>query len=265
MPLRSETKMPVVIPFYRHKEKLDRCLAHLAAQTRDVEPVVIDNNVENRYFTGAVNLGLKTCLRSSSPYYVILNQDMYLAPDAIERLADFLDASPGCGIASPLQLAVETAGHVDFAGGLEAFPVGSYISGPRAAFTEDREVYWAGGACMMLRAEMVREIGLLDPNLRFLGSDSDYCFTARVRGWATWVVARATGQREAGASTANQPDPVLERVKTDDILYFAGKWLTGDLYRRLAYEGSKLDPSHVASLVEHFQVVRKLLTDRMPG
>lgn len=261
----SEDKIPVVVPFYRHRDKLDRCLAHLAAQSRAVEPVVIDNNVENRYFTGAVNLGLKTCLRSESRYYVILNQDMYLAPDAIERLAAFLDANPGCGIASPLQLSAGQRGNVDFAGGTEAFPVGVYVAGPRHAFAEDREVYWAGGACLMLRAEMVREIGLLDPNLRFLGSDSDYCFTARVRGWTVWVVAGATGEHEAGASRESQPDPVLELIKTDDILYFAAKWLTGDLYRRLSAEGSKLDPSKVGAIVEHFQGVRKQIAGRVSG
>lgn len=262
--MRSETKIPVVIPFYRHKDKLDRCLAHLTAQTRSVDPIVIDNNVDNRYFTGAVNLGLKTCLRSASPYYVILNQDMYLAPDAIERLAAFLDANPECGIASPLQLSTEDAGQVDCAGGTEAFPVGFYVAGRREAFTRDNEVYWTGGACLMLRAEMVREIGLLDPNLRFLGSDSDYCFTARVRGWTVWVVVGATGLHEAGASRASQPDPVLERIKTEDILYFAAKWLTGDLYRRLSYEGSKLNPAQVNATVEHFQSVRKSLVDRAP-
>lgn len=47
--------IPVVIPFFRHRDKLDRCLAHLARQTRPVEPVVIDNNETNRYFTVAVN------------------------------------------------------------------------------------------------------------------------------------------------------------------------------------------------------------------
>jgi GT2 family glycosyltransferase len=255
---------PVVIPFYRHRDKLDRCLAHLARQSVPAEPVVIDNNTTNRYFTAAVNDGLKRCLASSSPYYMILNQDMYLAEDAIERLVAFLDSNPGCGIASPLQLSTETPGHVDFAGGTEAFPLGFYLNGPRDDWTEDREVYWAGGGCLILRAEMVREIGLLDPNLRFFGSDSDYCFTARTRGWSTWVVAGATGEHDAGTSKSVQSDSVLERIKLDDILYFAAKWLTGELYRRLALEGPKLDAARVQTIVAHFRRVRDELDHGSP-
>ena len=45
------------------------------------------------------------------------------------------------------------------------------------------ETYWANGACMMIRASLIREIGLLDRNLRFVCSDADYSFTARARGW----------------------------------------------------------------------------------
>ena len=248
---------PVVIPFFRHRDKLDRCLAHLARQTVPAEPVVIDNNTTNRYFTVAVNEGLKRCLASPSPYYVILNQDMYLAEDAIERLIAFLDSHPRCGIASPLQLSTQTPGHVDFAGATEAFPLGFYLNGPRESFREDREVHWAGGGCLMVRAEMVREIGLLDPNLRFLGSDADYCFTARSRGWSIWVAVEAAGLHDAGASKSVQPDPVLERIKLDDILYFASKWLTGELYRHLAFEGPTLDPERVQTIVRHFRGVRE--------
>lgn len=251
--------IPVVIPFFRHRDKLDRCLAHLARQTRPVEPVVIDNNETNRYFTVAVNEGLKRGLASPSPYYLIMNQDMYLAEDAVERLVSFMDAHPRCGIASPLQLSTTSPGHVDFAGATEAFPLGFYLNGPRESFREDREVHWAGGGCLMLRAEMVREIGLLDPNMRFLGSDADYCFTARARGWSVWVVAAAAGHHDAGSSKSVQPDLALERIKVDDILYFASKWLTGELYRHLAHEGPKLDAARVQAIVTHFRGVYEAL------
>ncbi len=251
--------IPVVIPFFRHRDKLDRCLAHLARQSRPVEPVVVDNNETNRYFTVAVNEGLKRSLASPSPYYMFMNQDMYLAPDAVERLAQFMEATPRCGIASPLQLSTSQPGHVDFAGATEAFPLGFYLNGPRESFREDREVHWAGGGCLMLRAEMVREIGLLDPNMRFFASDADYCFTARARGWSVWVVASAVGHHDEGSSKAVQPDLALERVKVDDILHFASKWLTGGLYRHLAFEGPKLDASRVQTIVAHFESVREQL------
>jgi GT2 family glycosyltransferase len=251
--------IPAIIPFYRARQKLERCLTHLRAQTRTVEPIVIDNSETNRYFTRAVNEGLRTALASAAPYALVLNQDMYLAPEAVERLALYLDRNPTTGIAAPLHLSETHPGHVDFGGGEDAYPLGHYLSGPVSAFTADREVYWVSGACMLIRLAMVLEIGLFDANLRFLASDSDYCFTARARGWRVAVVHEARGTHDAGASQSPQNDAALERIKAEDLIYFAEKWLTGALYRRLAAEGTRLQRDQVDDAVRQFEGVRAQL------
>jgi GT2 family glycosyltransferase len=251
--------IPAIIPFYRERQKLERCLRQLAAQTRAVEPIVVDNNETNRYFTGAVNAGLRQALGSPSAYALILNQDMYLEPDAVARLALYLDRTAKAGIAAPLHVSESRPGHVDFGGGQDAFPLGHYLMGPVGAFTADRESHWVSGACMLVRLDMVREIGLLDANLRFLCSDSDYCFTARARGWTVAVVAGARGAHDSGASQSPQADPALERIKAEDLIYFAEKWLTGGLYRRLAAEGAKLTPDKVAEALRQFEAARASL------
>ncbi|MBI1778858.1 MAG: glycosyltransferase family 2 protein [Proteobacteria bacterium] len=246
---------PAIIPFYRERQKLERCLSHLQRQTRPVRPVVIDNNVVNRYFTEAVNSGLRTVLASEATYALVLNQDMYLEPDAVERLTDFLDSTPRAGIAAPLHLSTAQPNHVDFAAGQDAFPLGFYLNGPPEAFTGDREVHWVSGACMLLRVDAIRDIGLFDSNMRFLGSDSDYCFTARARGWSVHVVGAARGAHDTGASNV-EADQALELVKVQDILYFASKWLTGALYRHLAFEGERLTEARVREVVSHFERMR---------
>ncbi len=251
--------IPAIIPFYRERSKLERCLRHLERQSKPVTPIVVDNNTENRYFTEAVNSGLRSALASDATYALVLNQDMYLEPEAVERLAGFLDATAKAGIAAPLHLSATKPGHVDFAGGEDAFPLGHYRNGPLAAFNENQEAYWVSGACMLLRVETVREIGLLDANLRFLCSDSDYCFTARARGWSVSVVAGARGVHDSGASQMPQADRALERIKAEDLLYFADKWLTGGLYRRLAVEGPGLTQAKVSEVLRQYEAARTAL------
>jgi GT2 family glycosyltransferase len=231
--------IPVIIPYYRYKDQLDRCIAHLKSQTIELEIIIQGNNNINICFTAAVNEGLRKCLVRPCGYIVILNQNMYLEPTAVETMVTFMDRHPNCGIGAPLQIEGENPEYVISAGGQEAFPYGKNLHGRLSDFTEDEQIHWANGACMILRKDMIQEIGLLDENYAFIGSDSDYCFTARSRGWQIWRIAGAKGIHERGSS-AKISEMRIEFLKIKDMLYFSNKWLTGGLYKELAYEGKNL-------------------------
>jgi tetratricopeptide (TPR) repeat protein/GT2 family glycosyltransferase len=247
--------IPVIIPGYRNKNKLAKCMAHLKNQTVRPEIFVRDNDNDNIYFTAAVNEGIKKYLDQPCKYILVLNQDMYLEPSAVEKMEAFMDSHPECGICAPLQLYDKNPDYVIFAGGNEAFPAGKHQHGQLSEFTEDEQIFWCNGACMMLRKTLIQEIGLLDENFTFIGSDSDYCFTARARGWQIWRIAGARGIHDCGASGSSD-DVNTEILKINDMLYFAKKWLTGRLYEEVAYEGNNLPPETVKNIVtdlEHTQ------------
>lgn len=237
--------VPVIIPFYREHEKLKKCLAAIAAQSHPgCEPFVRDNTHDNILYTAAVNEGLaRYGWRQDVKYLVVLNQDAYMQPDCVRQLVDFMEAQPECGIACPLQFA-EASGQlprrVSWGGSLDAFPAGRHRHDDFASYREPFETFWANGACMMIRAEVLREIGVFDRNLRFICSDADYSFTARSRGWKVFVVPRALAEHTLAASARTVRNPHIEMVKSRDVVYFTEKWLTGDLYRRLASEGASL-------------------------
>jgi GT2 family glycosyltransferase len=100
MPLPT---IPVIIPAYRQPRQLQQCLTHLRRQTQPVDIFVRDNNEDNVYFTAAINDGIRRFLATNCPAMLLLNQDMYLAADAVEQLWRFLQAHPRCGVASPIE------------------------------------------------------------------------------------------------------------------------------------------------------------------
>ena len=234
-PRETGRTMPVIIPAFKNKAQLDTCIEHLDQQTSSCEIFVRDNSEDNIFFTAAVNEGIRHFLNTDCTYMLVLNQDMYLEPDAVEAMVTFMDAHPRCGIGAPLQLSPEEPDRVIWGGSLDAFPNGKHSVGPVCHFAEPRQVLWVNGACMMLRKDMIQDIGLLDKNFVFIGSDSDYSFTARARGWELWCITTARGRHEHGAS-GSASDPVLQNLKTKDMIYFGKKWLTGDLYRDMAFE-----------------------------
>ena len=240
--------IPVIIPAYRKPEQLRQCLACLARQTQPVETFVRDNSEDNIYYTAAMNEGIRRFLATDRPAMLLLTQDMYLAPDAVEQLWRFMAAHPSCGIAGPIETLRGHPQRLAKGGGLESFPWGRHRLAPVDEFQYDERLHWINGVCLLLRREMIEEIGLLDRNMRLICSDVDYCLTARERGWQVWRVGAALGEHETGgASTGLENDPELERIKINDVLFFATKWLTGDLYRKLAYGGEALTPEAIAT------------------
>lgn len=246
----------VIIPFYKHRDQLDQCLACLRKQTVPVEIFVRDNTHDNIYFTAAVNEGLRVCLDKGCDYVLVLNQDMYLHPDAVEHMLRLMDSRPPCGIAAPLQLSPNDPSTVICGGGMEAWPAGRLCGGPLSQFTKDDQIHWADGACMMLRRQTVEEIGLFDKNLVFIGSDADYSFTARSRGWQVWRASAARGTHQRGGSATVQ-NHALEVRKVKDMLYFSDKWLTQELYRQLAHPAETVEPERVEKLRQRMLEVIK--------
>jgi GT2 family glycosyltransferase len=250
--------VPIIIPFYREHDKLRKCKAAIEAQTHaECEVFVRDNTHDNILYTAAVNEGLaKYCYRADVRYVLVLNQDAYMEQDCVRRLVEFMDANPGCGIACPLQYAYDDTGikplgaaqararRVTWGGSYQAFPLGVHQKDPIDSYTRPFETFWANGACMMIRTDVVREVGVFDKNMRFVCSDADFSFTARARGWQVWVVPQALSEHSLSGSGAGST-PELDLVKLRDGIHFAEKWLTGGLYRRLAHEGAGLTPIHV--------------------
>ena len=250
-PVDDRTKkigIPVVIAAYKKKHQLEKCIGQLKNQTVPIELFVRDNNEENIYFTAAVNEGIRRYLGGDCRYIIILNQDMYLESEAVEEMVRFMDSHPKCGIGAPLQLSSTDPDYVIWAGGYEAFPLGKHQHGRLSEFTKDDSVFWANGACMILRKEMIEEIGLLDETFVLVGSDSDYCFTARSRGWQVWRIVGARGIHEHGVSRA-EADDETEILKLKDNLYFGRKWLTSQLYKELAYEGRHYTPEMIDGIM----------------
>lgn len=227
----------VVIPHYKAPEALQVSIAFLQKQWGvKTEIFVRDNSEDNILFTKAVNEGVRKFAYSDLyDYVLVLNQDANLHEECLQQLVQAMEKNPLAGICAPIALSRNKS--VNWAGSAEAFPWGRHL---RCSLTqlpkEPFQTYWVNGACMLLRTRMLREIGLLDENMKFICSDADISFTARARGWQCLVVPTAFVEHELGGS-ANTTNQWLNKIKLEDQLYFAHKWLTGGIYRGLALEG----------------------------
>ncbi len=236
--MQARKAIPVVIPYYKNIKELEQCVAAVNNQINVETKIFIrDNTEDNILYTAAVNCGIKKFAFSGNfDFILVLTQDAYLAPDALHKLAFALEADEKAGIAAPIQ--INRQNQIQWAGSLDGFPRGKHsltVRHQKGSFY----TYWVNGACFLARIRMIREIGLLDENMMHIFSDVDFSFTARLRGWEAIVVPDAICQHYL-KSSISPASAELRAIMFADQIYFASKWLNGDAYRALSYEGEKL-------------------------
>ena len=67
--------------------------------------------------------------------------------------------------------------------------------------TEPARSDWMLGAFLLLRREMLDELGGFDPGFRLYGEDIDLCYRAQKAGWECWYVPAAIVTHDHAAIT----------------------------------------------------------------
>ncbi len=162
----------------------------------DFPQVKLVANPENRGFASGVNQAIAA---GGGRYYFLLNPDTIVPPGALDELISFADAHPQAGIIGPklrypdgrLQYSCRRFPTVAAAIFRNTF-LEPLIPGVRSVrhylmtdweHDEVREVDWLSGAAMLIRAELVEEIGGLDEGFFWGSEDVDYCLRAQQAGW----------------------------------------------------------------------------------
>ena len=84
------------------------------------------------------------------------------------------------------------------------------------------------------------------------------------QGWQVWRIAGARGIHEYGV-TGVSADVDIEILKIKDMTYFGKKWLTGELYREMAYEGQHYTPEIIARFMNQLRDAKSRLESCHPS
>ena len=214
------SNLSICIVSYQARDLLRDCLRSIygTVVTSSFEIIVVDNhsadgapemlrnefpdvrllvNDENTGFTRPYNQAMRL---AQGRYVVILNPDTLVLPNAITDLAVFLDSHPEVGIVGPKvlnrdgtlqkQCRRSEARPWDaicyFSGLSRLFPHDKRFAGYLMTYlSEDltHEAEAVSGSCMMIRREVIDQIGYLDENFFAYQEDTDYCRRTRLAGW----------------------------------------------------------------------------------
>lgn len=171
---------------------------------------------KNGGFAFGNNAGIRKALASAEPvdYLMLLNPDTVALPGAIKSLLDFMDTHPFVGIAgSQLESAdgsVDSSSHTfpsplsELEGaarlGMLSRLLHRYVvTPPPQSFSHQCD--WVSGASMIIRRQVIENIGLMDENFFLYFEEVDYCRRAHQAGWQCWHVPASRVIHLEGAST----------------------------------------------------------------
>ncbi|MCO5165841.1 MAG: glycosyltransferase family 2 protein [Planctomycetes bacterium] len=171
----------------------DDALARIraGAAARGLQGVRLVASPVNGGFSAGNNLGIRA-VRARA--YLLLNSDATLRPGALERLWQTLQADRAVGLVSPRLLAPDGTPqancfrrHTPVSEMLQAArtgPLDRLLAGWTVAGADGGlEPEWTSFAAVLLRREVIEQVGLLDEGFFMYFEDVDYCLRARAAGW----------------------------------------------------------------------------------
>jgi N-acetylglucosaminyl-diphospho-decaprenol L-rhamnosyltransferase len=202
-----------VVVVHEPVEELERCLAALRPQVEELVVVanlpgttaegarVIQNDRPMGYAANA-NRGIA---ETSAPFVVLANPDTEAGPDAVRILREFAETHPRAGITGPElrhddgRLNPSRRRFPTVSGTIvRRTPLRRILGETQRAHygldeipTKPAEADWLLGAFLLLRREMLEELGGFDEGFRLYGEDIDLAYRAEKAGWQRWYIPEA--------------------------------------------------------------------------
>ncbi|GAA0378698.1 glycosyltransferase family 2 protein [Paenibacillus motobuensis] len=161
--------------------------------------------VENAVNTGFAPAHNQALSLSSSDYALVLNPDVRLQPDYIERIISYMEEHPRVGSATGLLLRQSEADTVDSTGLVinsiwRAFDRGA---GELAKdWKQSGSIFGPSGAAAMYKRTMIENISVqgqfFDEDFFAYKEDVDVAWRAQLLGWESYYCAEAVGYHKRG-------------------------------------------------------------------
>lgn len=216
----------IILNYKRHLLTL-KCIQSLKTQTyTDSEILLVDNASQdgsaealralhpelqllesplNRGYAGGNNLGIRKFLGEGKEFIWILNNDTIVSPDALQRLVAALQANPRWGMAGSQIKALEQPQPILQMGGGRI----SLWSGLNRAIVNSMDLpglNYLAGCSLLIRAEALRIVGLMDEDYFHYWEDVDLSFRMQKMGWELgYVPDSIIYHHEGGSLATNSP------------------------------------------------------------
>lgn len=266
-------KVAVVILNWNGKAFLEKFLPSVVTHSQGASIVVADNNstddsisfLEKNYPSirtiriaenGGYSKGYNIALRQiEAEYYVLLNSDIEVTANWLQPILKLMDRDPQIAACQPKLLTYHQKDTFEYAGAAGGFL--DYLGYPfcrgrifntlekdHGQYNDIREIFWASGACLFVRAKDYHAIGGLDDDFFAHLEEIDLCWRLKSAGKKIFYCGESYVYH-VGGGTLNKINPQKTYLNFRNSLFM--------LYKNLP-AGNLL-----------FQILTRLILDGIAG
>lgn len=200
------------------------------AWLREFHPdVEILTNPVNEGFAKGYNSILS---RIDAEYLVLLNSDVEVTEGWLAPMESFLDHTPGVAICQPKLLDYRSRDKFEYAGACGGYidrygypfcrgRLFAHLETDQGQYDEAAPVFWATGACMMIRSSVFKQVNGFDPSFFAHMEEIDLCWRVRNAGYEVVCIPKSTVYHLGGGTLPNNnPNKTLLNFRNNlSMLY----------------------------------------------
>lgn len=231
----QSSKVAVVILNWNGKSFLEKFLPTVIKFSPNAQVIVADNqssddsvdflkkefpqvsiilNPSNDGFAKGYNIALK---QVQAQYYVLLNSDVEVTDNWINPIIELMDSNPKIAACQPKILDYTHKTKFEYAGAAGGY-IDKYgypfcrgrlfnvLEEDKGQYNSTKEVFWATGACMFVRAEAFWKVGGFDDDYFAHMEEIDVCWRMKNIGYQIYVEPQSTIYH-VGGGTLNKLSP----------------------------------------------------------
>lgn len=162
---------------------------------------------ENRGFTNGYEASLPFI---DADYYVLINSDVRVDPNWLAPMMAEMETDPSVGACQPKIIHEPKPPLFDYAGASGGFidrfgypfcrgRLFHLVESDHGQYNDTREIFWATGACMLIRSKLYHDLGGLDNDFYAHMEEIDLCWRLKNAGHKILVVPEAVVYHVGGS------------------------------------------------------------------
>ena len=170
--------------------------------------LIVIKNEKNYGFAEGNNIGIRYSLEVLNPDYILLlNNDTVVDKDFLDELVKVAKNDDSIGAVGPKIYYYNKNNIINFAGGkvslwrAETKNIGRNLADTEK-FNKTKEVSFIEGSCILVKKEVIKNIGYLDHEYFCYFEDTDWCIRMKKRGFKLLYIPKAKIWHKIAASTS---------------------------------------------------------------
>ena len=155
--------------------------------------LAIIENKKNLGYAGGNNIGIQAAIAGGAEYIFLLNNDVILEKDVLEKCVSAMEKSPGCGACQPVIVASQNKGMIWSAGTQLFFGYPRlFLKGTKLQKNGIKTApFGLVGCAVLFRRTALQKTGLFDEALFLFHEETDWCIRAKKMDFSLLIISNA--------------------------------------------------------------------------